>query len=312
MDCRKGLWLALGLWGTAAGCHSPQPYDPTVTTSKGGAVVAPVEPVASGKKPKTTPEMCVAFGDYRVQESCTSGYNPNQQERLREEARGAYTDALKLDANCVAAHKGLARLYANGEDYTRAVATYEKALKQAPKDPSLWFELGMCHNRTQEWDKAIKEIHQAVDLAPDNKAYANTLGVVLARVGKYDESLACFARVNGEAQAHYCLGCTLHKLNQPDLSRQHLAAALHQNPRLESARALLAEMGPPRTQATAAQPIQPVQYTTPQAPPSQPQGEPTNAPAEGHADENVPGPVQGGASSSPLDPANEPPGSGPK
>jgi tetratricopeptide (TPR) repeat protein len=226
----------------------------------------PVVKTAAGPKKKVRPETCVAYGDFRSKEACAPQYTSAQRDQLREDAREAYQDALSLDAKCVAAHKGLGRLYADMDDYPRAVASYQKAVKAAPKDAGAWFDMGMCHNHTQEYDRAIEEMGRAVELEPDNRTYGNALAVVFARVGRYDDSLRTFARVNGEATAHYNLGCTLRRLNQGELARQHLEAALQNNPRLEPARTLLAEMSRETYGLPGPPPVQPVGYAEPQPP----------------------------------------------
>ncbi len=254
MDCRKGLWLALGLWGGAVGCQHTGPV--AVATVPPDAVVTPK--TADGPKKLPRPETCVAFADCRAVEACAANYSPSQREQLRDDARKAYQDALSLDPKCLAAQRGLARLYLSSEDYPRAIAAYEKALKTAPKNASLWYELGMCHHRREDWQAALDALAHATELEPDNRTYVNTQAVLLARLGRHQESLQCFSRVTSEAQAHFNLACTLRRLNQPDESRRHLELALQTNPRLESARALLNEMTAP--------PIHPVGYTEPQPP----------------------------------------------
>jgi Flp pilus assembly protein TadD len=269
MDCRRGLWLALGLWG-AAGCqHAAQGV--ATNAPAPAAVTAPAETVVSRKfddGPKKLPkaETCVKYGDFQAGEACTSSYSPSRRDIHRQEARNAYQRALEVDPKCVPAQQGLARLDAAWKDYPRALARYQKALKEAPKNAALWFEMGMCCNRAQQWDEALKAVSRAASLDPENPTYVNSQGVLLARMGHYPESLACFARIAPEAQAHFKLACTLRRLNQPELSKRELAVALSQDPRLDSARALLAEMTPaPAPPAPAAAPpaIRPAAYTQP-------------------------------------------------
>jgi Tfp pilus assembly protein PilF len=261
MDCRKGLWLALGLWGGAAGCQHAAPG--LASNAPAPAATAPVDAVvtrkaAKGPKKLPKPETCVAYADYRAVEACSSNYSPSQRDQARDDARKAYQDALSLDPKCLEAQRGLARLSAAADDYPRAVAAYQKALKTAPKNASLWFELAMTYHRMQEWGAALDALGHAAALEPDNRTYVNTQAVVLARLGHYQESLECFARVNSESQAHFNLGCTLRRLAQPELSRRELEVALEENPRLESARAMLTEMTAP--------PVRPVGYTESQPP----------------------------------------------
>jgi tetratricopeptide (TPR) repeat protein len=291
MDCRRGLWLALGLWG-AAGCRHADPS----TASTAPAAVPPdavvTRKVADGPKKLPRADTCVRYGDYRAGEASASNsnYSPSQREKLRDDARKAYQEALQVDPKCLAAQQGLARLEVASEDYPRAVAVYQKALKTTPGSAALWFELGICYNRMGQWDAAAKAVAQAAALEPDNRTYVNSEGVLLARLGRYQESLACFARVNGEAQAHFNMACTLRRLNQLELSKRHLELALEKNPRLDSARAMLAETTSPPAPARAARPappspVQPAAYTPPAQP--GPEGQAGEEPA---AEESIAGP----------------------
>jgi tetratricopeptide (TPR) repeat protein len=257
MDCRKGLWLVLGL---AAGCqHQEMTLPPGAVPA--GAVVKKATADAGKKVPKA--ETLVKYGDFKAREATAANYTDAQRQALVDEARKSYQEALKLDRKSVAAHLGLARLNAATDQYPKAVAAYQKAVDVAPKDASAWYALGLCHNHMQHWDKALTAVAKASQLDPENRTYANAQAVLLARAGRLKESLDCFGRVNGPAMANYMLGCTLRRLNQPELSRQCLETALQKNPQLAQAQAVLAEMT--AEQAPAAQPaVRTVGYTEPQ------------------------------------------------
>jgi tetratricopeptide (TPR) repeat protein len=260
MECRKGFWLALAMWGAAGGCQHQE-----MTMSPGsvppGAVVQKSSVNPGAKIPKT--ETLVKFGDFRLQEAGGQQYTQSQRETLLDEARKSYQEALKLDSKCTPAYRGLARLYAATDQYGKAIATFQKALKSSPKDAAIWYDLGLCYNHMQEWDKALDAVRKAANLDPENRDYANALGILLARAGRYHESLDTFSRVNGPAMAHYKLGCTLRHLSQPELGRQHLETALQNNPQLSQAQAMLSEMNTEQAPLDQ-QPIRTVGYTEPQ------------------------------------------------
>jgi tetratricopeptide (TPR) repeat protein len=260
MEWRKGLSLALGLCGAAAGCqHQEMTLSPGAVPP--GAIVQKAPTPTAKKIPST--DTLVKFGDFRVKEATGQQYEPAQRQALLDDARKSYQEAIKINAKCVPAYQGLARVYAMTDQYAKAVSQFQTALKIAPREAPVWFELGMCYKHMQEWDKALEAIRQAVQLEPENREYANALAVLLARAGYYQESLDMFSRVDGPAMAQYKLGCTLHYLNQPKLSRQCLSNALHENPQLSQAQALLSEM--------EQQAIEPATYTEqPQAPPDNP------------------------------------------
>jgi tetratricopeptide (TPR) repeat protein len=124
----------------------------------------------------------------------------------------------------------------------------------------------MCYARKKEWTPAVQDFQKAVELDPENRPFANTLGFALARAGQYDESLRCFARLQGEAMAHYQLARMLQHLQQTDLCRQHLELALAKDPKLDAAR----QMKDP-LDGRAGQPVQAIQtvgYAEPQPQPA--------------------------------------------
>jgi tetratricopeptide (TPR) repeat protein len=257
MDCRKGLWLALGL---AAGCqHQEMTLPPGAVPA--GAVV---KKTSEGSKKVPKAETLVKFGDFRAKEAATGDYSDAQRQALLDEARQSYQEALKLDRKCVPAHLGLARMYAATDQYPKAVAAYQKAVEVAPKDAGAWYALGLCYNHMQQWDKALSALGKAAQLEPENRTYANALAILLARAGRFQESLDSFSRVNGPAMAHYLLGCTLRRLNQPDLSRQCLETALQKNPQLSQAQAMLAQLTAEQQPLVEQPAIRTVGYTEPQ------------------------------------------------
>src|SRR5262249_21619533 len=122
------------------------------------------------------------------------------------------------------------------------------------KNDLLWWELGICHARAREWDHAVSCLRKAYELDPENRfpGYGNSLGYCLARVGKYEESLAIFRKTTNEADAQFQLAQMLHHVKQDDMSRHHLRLALKANPNLVEARKMLAELenAPRPTQTT--------------------------------------------------------------
>jgi tetratricopeptide (TPR) repeat protein len=245
MDCHKllswGLAAALG----AAGCQhatGPAPSLTTTTTMRVTADGTPIKPVAELPKRQPKPETCVAYATFRAAEAKAADCPPLDRQQFREQARLAYQQALQIDPKHVPAYLGLARLYADEDDQSHALETYQKGLKAVPKEAALWYELGLYQGRRKEWGPALESLGKAAELQPESAQYSNALGYGLARVGQYDEALACFQRVNGEGRAHYKLARMLQHLGENDLARRHLELALEKDPRLADAQSLLREL----------------------------------------------------------------------
>lgn len=203
--------------------------------------------------PKRTPQAstCVAFGDLQLKAALDGSRAPFQKEQALDMARKYYQQAVKTDAKCLPAYSGLAQTYQELGDYDRAILTYHKALKVFPKEPSLWYALGMCQARHKDWESALTNLAKATELDPENRTYGSTLAFSLARAGRLPESVACFKKYVGEAKAHYNVARMLHHLKRDDDSKQHLRKALEVDPNLEPAKELLARLETPAPVKTA-------------------------------------------------------------
>jgi tetratricopeptide (TPR) repeat protein len=233
-------------------------------------VTGPIDPglvhKADENLPKRDPKpsTCVGCGDFRMQMATDPRCSPADKERLYEEARKAYQQAIRLDPDYAPGYEGLANLYVVIGDYSHAIDTFQKVLKKHDREARLWYELGMCYARQKQWEPAINHLQTACNLEPESRPYANTLGFCLARAGRFDESLACFRKAVGEGMAHYNLARMLHHMKQEELCQQQLQLALQANPDFEPAQELLAQLqgrplpgtdpGPATAEAPAAAP----------------------------------------------------------
>jgi tetratricopeptide (TPR) repeat protein len=258
MDCRKPLVLALGLAAGLAGCATTHT---TISPTAQGPAVGPTSEIVVKKAvdpPKHNPQAmtCVAYGDFANDEA-SHAENTVDRDEKRNIARKAYQQALSLDSKCLPAYQGLARLYVAMKDYQHAVTTYQEAQRHFPKEPSLYYELGMCYGQQKQWEPALQNLSKAAELDPENRLFNNILGYATARAGRYDESVKVFQRLETEQEANYRVAWMLKHVNEPELARQHLIVALQKDPQMESALALFSELsGGGATQAPAPPEIQ--------------------------------------------------------
>jgi tetratricopeptide (TPR) repeat protein len=251
MDCRNAV-LGLTLLAGGLGCVHQTAIPLTDTTSPPSA-----NQRGENDSAKHTPKAatCVAFGAFS--ERCaadTTKYSSVERDRLYDQARKAYQQALNIEPTNLEALSALARLYNKIGDREKAVATYEKAVRANPKKMELWYELGMCHAQQKEWDAALQNLRKAVELDPENRTCARSLGFCLARAGQINESVVLFAKFDGEAAAHYNVARMLHHMNQDDLSKQHLRLALQLQPDMTAAQQLINSLEA-RSEATVQQTI---------------------------------------------------------
>lgn len=267
MDCRTTVAWAILLSCAVVGCKTqvmdlPGGSRSVTLTNDKPPDLSQIRKAPTRKDPPLA--TLIKWGDLNAGEAMSPDVAPAKQQKLRDDARQAYQRALALDPKCAEAYQGLARLCVAVQDFPNASEYYRKALDIAPKNPGLWYELGMSKNNEKDWDAALESLGQAVQLDPMNRDYLNVLAVLLTRVGRVQEGLECFVRACGEAMGNYRLARTLQHLQQPELSRQYLEAALEKDPNLDVAQAMWDELNRP-----PAQPIQQTSYhqsTMPTAP----------------------------------------------
>ncbi len=188
---------------------------------------------------KLKPETLVAFAKLAEQDAIDKE-DPGAKEAAREKARLSYRRALDIDKHCLEAHLGLARMWEASGNHDRAVESFGHALKLQPKDASIWVEVGMIHARNREWQWSLDCLKKAAEMDPDNKSYAITYGLALARAGRFDDSLPYLRRGGkGEAEAQCLLAQMLHHIGQDDSARERVQLALQADPTMQPARDLL-------------------------------------------------------------------------
>lgn len=250
MDGRISLWfLTIPLTMLAAGCVTTQAKKtdssavrPSVRTED-----VPVVKKPDGPKRQALPSTEIAFGKMKEAEADaeTAKKRPEAQAVLRDEARKAYQQALKTDPHNLEAQRCLARLYTKMGDYERAMEIYKKTMAKHPKDASLWFDLGHCHNRRKDFKESARCYSKAVELDPENRDYLKQLGYTLAWSGQVDQGLVYLTRVHGAAIAQFKIACMYDQKEQRGPAMHHLRLALRENSELEVARDLLAALENP-------------------------------------------------------------------
>lgn len=293
MDVVAALrWSAFLL--LAAGCQHqvmtvPNP-SPLTTGDKAPPIDRSQIKPASAKAKELSPRVWVSAGDFKAGEAADPDKTPDSRQQIRELARADYEEALKLDPKCVPAYQGLARLAMSTRATQLAIETYQKALRIAPNNAQLWYELGMCHHADKDWESALSCLSRADQLNPHNSLYGNARAVVLAQCGRYDESLSCFIHCSGEAMGHYRLAQTLQRLQQPELSQHYLESALRIDPSLSKTLAL--NSGANSSAKSASASIQQTMYQDSSVPPDAAPPAPQTIPPDAPTAENAPQPQQ--------------------
>jgi len=86
--------------------------------------------------------------------------------------------------------------------FARALAIYQEILGAEPSpDPKtksrVLNNMGFCHYKLQDLEKAAEFYRQAIDIDPDYVTCLNNLAALLMNQVKYEEALSCLNRAHG-------------------------------------------------------------------------------------------------------------------
>ncbi len=198
---------------------------------------------SDGPKRDAKPTTWVAVGELREAMADNAKLSSQEKNSLREEARNAYQQAIKIDPKCIAAFVHLANLYQVGfDDPVRAMATYQQAVQHNPQAAQLWFEKGTIHAQRKEFGPALQCLGKAHDLEPQTRIYATQYGLCLALREQPKEAVKVLASVMNTAEANFYVARMMEQINKPELCRQYLLAALAERPTHAGALKLQADL----------------------------------------------------------------------
>jgi tetratricopeptide (TPR) repeat protein len=243
--------LAFSILLGSSGCVTTQTQTPSEITTPAGLNKSEEQPIPTRKAdgPKRTPKAAteLAFGKFKENEAESEAgkANPEMQARLRDEARRAYQNAIKIDPNQLQAHRCLGALYIKTNDFERAIDIYKKALAKYPNESILWYDIALAHQRHKDLPESLKCLNKALEMDPENRDYMKKLGFTLAWMGQVDQGLTYLTRSQGPALAHYNIARILLQRDQNQLARYHLNMALQGNSQMTEARDLLATLDSP-------------------------------------------------------------------
>jgi len=89
-------------------------------------------------------------------------------ENYYKEAIQLYREGLAKDLTYIQALRGLSLTYMAMGRYKEAVDPLELAVKDAPRAPQLFFDLGEAYTLSREMDKALRAYQKVIELAPDS------------------------------------------------------------------------------------------------------------------------------------------------
>jgi tetratricopeptide (TPR) repeat protein len=140
----------------------------------------------------------------------------NQQ--LLDKAQAKFGEAYALDPSLVQAevNRGIALIYL--QKMAEAKQALEQAASQDPKDPHIWYALGILYRIDAEYQPALESFQKAAALVPDDADTHYFLGSVYLELHQQDQALAEFQtalRLNPiHASAQFGLAKVLQRLGR--------------------------------------------------------------------------------------------------
>jgi tetratricopeptide (TPR) repeat protein len=157
-------------------------------------------------------------------------------------AAAQYNQALKLAPENRAALYRLGVCQSHLKKYPEAIATWKKYLEATQNDPSAYSNLGFCHELAGELDQAEQAYREGIDKDPKSVPCRTNYGLMLARIGRTSEATLQLQAVLSEAEVHYNLGSVLEMQGRHEGAKQEYRKALELDPELADAQLRLSAL----------------------------------------------------------------------
>jgi tetratricopeptide (TPR) repeat protein len=99
--------------------------------------------------------------------------------------------AIELDPNNIDLYLRLAGFYQKLKKFDEAQKCYDELLKQKPNNPQIYYLIGISHGNKGDFQKAFDSIEEALRLKSDFTEALVVKGVLLAKLGRNDETKLC-------------------------------------------------------------------------------------------------------------------------
>ncbi len=199
---------------------------PAARAAEGVRIVRPAEADAA----RPNPGMWVPVIGGIPKDNLSQGRALLQHGYVQESISVLLIAAADVGPGLVEANNLLGIAYDRIGWHRQAIEAYQRALTIAPKDAHVLANLGFSLYLADDYQGALKRLKQASKLAPGTPVIYNNLGIVLARLRKYDDAFKHFAIASNEYDAHLKLAGILEDQRRDAEAAKHYEAALQIQP----------------------------------------------------------------------------------
>jgi tetratricopeptide (TPR) repeat protein len=155
------------------------------------------------------------------------------QRRLGGKPEVSLTDAetLKVDSKSpLKAYNGLGVLADLRNDFSQAEIFYRLAMRIDPRSALVQNSLGYSYYLGGKWPEAEQAYKRGISNDPSYKSLWRNYGLLLARMGRYEEAISAFEQVEKPAEASNDVGYVCLVAGKLEEAEQFFRTAIEQSP----------------------------------------------------------------------------------
>lgn len=156
------------------------------------------------------------------------------QGKAYESVESLWRDTLSKNDHAWIAHGNLANELMDQQKYKDAETHLARALELKPDYAEAYQSMGMVHAHRGEFDEAVRCFKKRLELKGPSPSSLTNLAMALAQSGEEDRAAEYFSQAlqlsSSFGDAHYGLGLLLAKRGEADEAARHLRLAIQSNP----------------------------------------------------------------------------------
>jgi len=189
-------------------------------------ITAPISPGSSGSPVVNMKGQVVGIATLQAAEGQSLNFAV-PSERISQLKIGSLQSFSSLNSEAKRSKRSSAeKLYSQGlgvlarDDYTRAIAFFEKATETDPDYAEAWYQAGFSYGMLGRHTEALRASRQAARLRPDWAETFVNIGASSFALGQYKEAAEAYRSATrldpDNSDTQYALGLTFNKLNRTD------------------------------------------------------------------------------------------------